>query len=134
VTRPALLAAAAVLAACAQPAPRGAVREPDFVALGQEPGWRLTLVENGEIVLDYDYGTRRAVFATPEPILPRWNGEIYETTSNGRSIRVEIRRGLTCRDTMSGAVYPTIVTVVIDGTEFKGCGGPPGSARPPAPD
>ncbi len=93
----------------------------DFRAVGEEPGWMLDIYTQNRIVLLWDYGEANAEFPLPEPILPRWNGEIYETRTAAHTLRVEIRR-TPCQDTMSGENFPTAVSVDIDGRTLTGCG------------
>ena len=107
----------AFAAACAYPAvttPPPAVES--YRALGQEPGWNLTI---GRGRIDYvgDYGATRISAPRPEP----------RTTSNGR--RYEAGRLVVditytrCNDAMSGHGYEHQVMVTADGDTVRGCGG-----------
>lgn len=93
----------------------------DFRAMGQEPGWLLDIYAQDRIVLEWDYAQQSAAFPLPEPVLPRWNGEIYETRNEAHALRIEIRR-FPCQDAMSGENYPATVAIVIDGARLNGCG------------
>ena len=105
------------LAACAYPA----VTTPppvaeSYRALGQEPGWNLTI---GRGRIDYvgDYGETRISAPRPEP----------RTTSTGRRYeagRLVVDIAYTrCNDAMSGHGYEHQVTVTADGDTVRGCGG-----------
>ena len=107
----------AFAAACAYPAvttPPPAVES--YRALGQEPGWTLTI---GRGRIDYvgDYGETRISAPQADP----------RTTSNGR--RYEAGRLVVdivyarCNDAMSGHGYEHQVMVIADGTIVRGCGG-----------
>jgi uncharacterized membrane protein len=105
-------------AACAYPAvttPPPAAQE-RYRALGQEPGWNVT-VENGAIDYVGDYGETRISARRPEP-RPTFNGRRYEA---GRLV-VDITY-TRCNDAMSGHGYEHRVMVVADGRTVTGCGG-----------
>jgi uncharacterized membrane protein len=105
------------LAACAPAAPPQAdpARE-HYEALGNEPGWRLT-IHNGRIDYVGDYGDTKISVARPEP-RPSINGRRYYA---GRLI-VDVTYSL-CNDAMSGRGYAHRVMVTADGKTVKGCGG-----------
>ena len=110
-----LLAAGA--AACAVPAittPFPAAEH--YRALGQEPGWNVTIAD-GRIDYVGDYGETRITVARPEP-RPTFNGRRYET----QRLTVDITYAR-CNDSMSGFGFEHQVTVIADGTSVRGCGG-----------
>ncbi len=72
---------------------------------------QLTLAETGAVL----------VFPKPAPLLPRWNGSIYETANADHALRVEIRNYLPCA-TPDRGLYPTAVNVRLDDREFAACG------------
>jgi membrane-bound inhibitor of C-type lysozyme/uncharacterized membrane protein len=93
-----------------------------FRAVGQEPGWQLE-IHPDRLVMVYQFGERRA--ATPNPGaltdpgaegVRRWDAT---TEAHVLSITVHDQE---CADTMSGELFPASVRVVLDGTEFVGCG------------
>ena len=109
----------AALAACAYPAavtptPQGA--QENYRALGQEPGWALTIA-NGRIDYQGDYGETRINVPRPDPITAI-NGHVYQA---GR-LQVHISHGR-CNDAMSGHGYADNVMVIADGKTVRGCGG-----------
>jgi hypothetical protein len=61
------------------------------------------------------------IFPKPEPQYPRWNGSIYRTSANGRSLRVEIHNNSDC-DTPGGFADLDRVVIVLDGQETEACG------------
>lgn len=98
-----------------------------YRAVGNEPGWALTI---GEDQLNYigDYGEVRITQPKPEPIIG-FAGEIYRTPR----LDVNIVHGR-CSDGMSDYVYADKVQVTADGKRVEGCGGkrtlPPGASPP----
>ena len=104
-------------AACAYPAvttPHPAAES--YRALGQEPGWNLTIAD-GRIDYVGDYGETRISAPRPEP-RPSFNGRRYETPR----LTVDITYSR-CNDSMSGHGYEHQVMVIAEGTTVRGCGG-----------
>ncbi len=93
----------------------------DFRAVGNEPGWLLELAGD-RVVLETDYGTSRYEFRTPqadvdvEARLTR-----YQVVENGQALSLELK-GQRCKDTMSGEIFPTRVSVTLNGRNLRGCG------------
>ncbi|HSO06072.1 MAG TPA: MliC family protein [Pelomicrobium sp.] len=95
-----------------------------FRANGNEPGWFMELTRGGNIVLVTQFGERRYVFPTPEPVTdPVDRTTEYRTTSAGRTL-VVLLEARECRDTMSGERFPTTVTVHLNREVLRGCGTP----------
>jgi putative lipoprotein len=92
----------------------------DFRAVGQEPGWVLEIRHDGNMLMEADYGSRRVLLDTPEPDMLD-DGERFEATDGEHRMSVEIHYAH-CNDAMSGAVYSSRVTVILDGREYRGCG------------
>ena len=113
---PAYLMAAGA-AACAVPAITTPPPDSEYYrALGQEPGWNVT-IQNGEIRYVGDYGETRITVPRPEP-RNTFNGRRYETDR----LVVDITYSR-CNDSMSGHGYEHQVMVIADGTTVRGCGG-----------
>jgi hypothetical protein len=72
---------------------------------------RLTMTSSGE----------ELVFPKPAPVLPRWNGSIYDTAAEGRVLHVEIRNDRPCQRA-DRQTYPVRVDVQLDGRDMPGCG------------
>ena len=87
-----------------------------YRALGQEPGWNLT-IGGGRIAYVGDYGETRITVPRPEP-RTTFNGRRYEA---GRLV-VDIVY-VRCNDAMSGHGYSHEVRVTADGRTVEGCGG-----------
>ena len=108
----------AATAACAYPATTNPPPGEDSVyrALGQEPGWTVTIT--GERI-DYagDYGETRITAPRPDP-RTTFNGHRYET----ERLVVDVTH-VRCNDTMSGHGYVDTVMVIADGNTLHGCGG-----------
>jgi len=87
-----------------------------YKALGNEPGWALTVRQNA-MLYQGDYGTVRIVEATPGEFSPRPG-----STRSGR-LTITIARG-PCSDGMSDKVWRDKVTVAVaGGRTAQGCGG-----------
>lgn len=109
----------ALTAACAYPAatnPPPVAETAAYRALGQEPGWSVTIAE-GRIDYVGDYGETHINVPAPDP-RTTFNGHRYET---GR-LTVDITHGR-CNDAMSGFGYADTVMVIADGKTVHGCGG-----------
>lgn len=114
---PAYLLFAATVA-CAYPAmTTGPTASDDnYRALGQEPGWSLTIA-GGRIAYVGNYGEKRITVHRPEP-RTTFNGHRYETAR----LIVDVTHGR-CNDAMSGHGYADQVMVIADGETYRGCGG-----------
>jgi heat shock protein HslJ len=110
----------AAAAACAYPAVTSPPPSPQstatYRAIGQEPGWTITISGNR---IDYagDYGETRISAARPEP-RTTFNGHRYETPR----LTVDVTH-TRCNDAMSGHGYADTVMVIADGKTVRGCGG-----------
>jgi uncharacterized membrane protein len=93
----------------------------DFRAVGQEPGWLLDIYIQDHIVLEWDYGEQRAVFALPEATSPVEGETRYDVEASGHVLSIIIRSS-PCQDVMSGEDFPARVDITIDGRELMGCG------------
>jgi len=99
---------------------RAAAAEP-FVALGQEPGWRLE-VNGDRIVILSQYGEKERSYPRPAAQLFPGRTDYRAMASGDDSAVVSIIDG-TCTDAMSGAAYPARVTVTMTDETLEGCGG-----------
>lgn len=109
-------AAAGCVAPVVVPIPLPVPTAETYRALGQEPGWNLT-ISGGRIDYVGDYGETRINVPAPAPITAI-NGHVYQA---GR-LQVHISHGR-CNDTMSGHGYTDNVMVIADGKTVRGCGG-----------
>lgn len=95
----------------------------DFRAVGNEPGWWLT-IDPERVVLVSHYGEQRVEFPVPEAetdvdrLLTR-----YRSRRAGREIVIELQ-AVGCRDSMSGEEFPARVSVSIGAERLQGCGRP----------
>jgi uncharacterized membrane protein len=115
VKRAGLVALALAACAPASPGPAAAAGE-RYEALGNEPGWHLT-IHDGRIDYVGDYGDTKIGVARPDP-RASINGRRYYA---GR-LTVDIIYSA-CNDAMSGRGYAHRVTVTADGKTVHGCGG-----------
>ncbi|WP_263080493.1 MliC family protein [Endozoicomonas sp. Mp262] len=98
------------------------LRGADYRAVGNEPGWYLELSLGGNLVYVGDYGTTRLLFKTPDPDVDQSRRTSTYKMNDGEhamSVRIE---GKECRDSMSGEVFDTTVTIYLDGKTLQGCG------------
>ena len=108
------------LSACSYPGMTGSSSAPPppttYRALGQEPGWTLTM--QGDRI-DYvgDYGETKISVSRPK-VITMFNGHRYETPR----LIVSISHGR-CNDAMSGQGYADQVMVIAEGRTVHGCGG-----------
>ncbi|MGQ0533734.1 MAG: hypothetical protein ACT4OF_13745 [Caulobacteraceae bacterium] len=92
-----------------------------FRALGHAPDFVLQIYRDDRITLTWD--AHHETFPKPEPMLPRWNGEIYETQNERHTLRVEVERYRPCADPPVGGETRSITVIVtLDGGELRGCG------------
>jgi uncharacterized membrane protein len=93
----------------------------DFRAVGNEPGWFMEL-DDDLLVLETDYGASRYEFSTP-PADVDVNARLtrYQAAEDGWHLLLELK-GTQCMDTMSGEMFPTRVSVTLNGRVFQGCG------------
>lgn len=93
----------------------------DFRAVGNEPGWWLT-IGSERMVFVGDYGKRRVEMATPEAeVFADQRFTRYTVRQAGAEVDIELR-GIDCRDSMSGEDFPVTVRVVFNGVQLHGCG------------
>ena len=88
---------------------------PSYKALGNEPGWTLTVTPE-TMIYEGDYGTVTITEATPSRFRPVAGR--YTATR----LTVTIAPG-PCSDGMSDLTYRDTVTIVADGKSVSGCGG-----------
>lgn len=90
-----------------------------FRAVGDEPGWIVTIDDSLEIHWDYD--EYRVTVAVPEAETE--DGVVrYSFTHEGTPFVITVREG-DCTDTMAGREYPAVVEVMIGDRKLTGCGG-----------
>lgn len=111
----------AALPACAQKGP-GLLDEfaGDYVARGNEPGWRVTVgAEEVDIVAAYGEDVRSSPRSATQVVDM---GQTLEMPQINARLSVEDHL---CRDDMSGMPYPHRAVLTLDGAEYRGCAGDP---------
>jgi uncharacterized membrane protein len=103
------------------------LRGVDFLAVGQEPPWRLEI--SAELILlttGYEQTRHEFPMQTPqsEPAAKVTRYQIKNTSADTHqtselSVVIE---GKECSDSMSGLGYAATVTAVLDGQQLRGCG------------
>ena len=96
-------------------------RGADLVAMGNEPGWRLELSLEGDMLYIGSYGTES--FRIPTPGFTRSdNGPyVFAARNAEHSLWVSIE-SKPCQDTMQGDQFEFSVSLVVDGRPLEGCG------------
>lgn len=95
--------------------------EERFRAHGNEPYWSLEITRS-----TLTFRTLEGSFITlpsPRPDIVT-GGRRYAARGEGHEITASVTDGV-CADDMSGMPYPSAVTTVVDGKEYRGCGGEP---------
>jgi putative lipoprotein len=94
----------------------------DFRATGNEPGWHLEISNKRDILLVTDYGqtTYQFTSATLQEE-PHAKSAVYHAR-NKRDIIEIVVTARPCRDTMSDAVFPATVSVIVNDKRLTGCG------------
>ena len=92
-----------------------------FRAVGNEPGWDLTIYRDSLILFNTSYGEDR--YAFPDPTRdpdPTAQPYIQRGETADHAIEVALSKG-PCADTMADVSYETVV-VTLDGETYNGCG------------
>jgi uncharacterized membrane protein len=93
----------------------------DFRAIGNEPGWDLTIFSD-RMVFNGNYGQTQYVFPSPKlETIKDIPVAHYKSKKIGHSITVTVKLA-SCRDSMSNDLFATHVTVSLDGKNYQGCG------------
>jgi uncharacterized membrane protein len=90
----------------------------DFRAVGNEPGWSLEIIAGNRMLLITDYGASRVELPLPKPYVNQTNRKTRWDTGE---LIVEIT-GRPCRDSMSGEIFESEVSVQWQGRMLSGCG------------
>lgn len=91
----------------------------DFRAIGNEPGWYLE-IKSDHLLFVGGYGTQRVL--TPGPVAQANDkGVSYHAITEANDLMVEVVDAV-CADTMSGELFPSQVTVTLNGRVLYGCG------------
>ena len=94
-----------------------------FRAHGNEPFWGLEISPTAITFLTPD--DPPLTLPSPAPALVTGRRR-YTTRGGGHQLTATVADRV-CTDGMSGMTYPSSVTVVVDGREYRGCGGDPAS-------
>lgn len=92
----------------------------DFRATGNEPGWYLEIYDGERMHFVYAYGEQEVT--TPVPVPTTEAGRtVYHAQAEAHDLTVMLE-DTACTDSMSGAAFPTTVSVTLDGETYRGCG------------
>ena len=94
----------------------------DFRAVGNEPGWVLTISEGNKVMFKSNYGQTINEFITSSPVTDQnTQSTLYQASEKEHTILITLK-GTPCSDTMSGEKFETTVSVTLDDKKFNGCG------------
>ena len=96
-------------------------RGADFIAMGNEPGWKLELSRKGDMLYVGDYGTVSFRIATPKSSHADKSPLIFAARDAEHSLWLSIE-DQPCVDTMKGDRFDVSVSLVVDGRPLTGCG------------
>ena len=95
-------------------------RGADLVAMGNEPGWKLEMSLQGDIVYSGDYGMVH--FRVPTPPGKQQAGvTIYQVDDGEHDMKLSIE-DRPCQDDMAGDHFDATVMLQLDGRQLRGCG------------
>ena len=94
----------------------------DFRAVGNEPGWVLEISNMADILFVTDYGQSRYSFVGAG-VSSATQGltTIYEARNDQGQIEIKLTAER-CGDTMSDEKFPVTVNVLLNQSEYNGCG------------
>jgi len=92
----------------------------DFRAQGHEPEWSFVMRRGTKADFIYDNGVKEMHFKLPKA---RESGDstLYHYGDNKTTMMIELHHRR-CRDTLSGKLFDTIVSIKKNGRMFTGCG------------
>ncbi|MGI9291477.1 MAG: COG3650 family protein [Gammaproteobacteria bacterium] len=94
----------------------------DFIAVGQEPPWRLE-IGNDMLLMKTGYEQTRYEFPLSEPASDTSSRTTRYTSGNtGNQTLTVLIEGKPCKDSMSGLPYSATVFVTLDNKTYRGCG------------
>lgn len=94
----------------------------DFRAQGQEPGWHLELIKEGETRYVGNYGQDSLTASTPKSTTSDENNTTeYHIQKEEQELNITIA-DTSCTDSMNGMEFPKTVTITVDGNTYRGCG------------
>ena len=96
-------------------------RGADLLAMGNEPGWKLELSQNGDMYYVGDYGTVKFRIPTPKPSRNGDGPYVYAARDSENSLWLSIE-SKPCRDTMKGDLFEVSVSLIANGKHLQGCG------------
>ncbi len=92
----------------------------DFRAVGNKPAWSLEIRNNDHLLMVLDDGMRRVLTPDPE-VEDRGRDRSYHAVTDAADLSIDIIEG-SCTDTLTGELFPSQVTVTLDGETYHGCG------------
>ena len=96
-------------------------RGADFVALGNEPAWKLELSRTGDMLYIGNYGMSSFRIATPTPSHANKSPLVFAAKNAEHSLWLSIE-DKPCTDTMKGNSFDVTVSLVVDDHHLSGCG------------
>ena len=100
-----------------------ATKDPNFMALGNNPDWHLEIFDEGnKVIFTTEDGVYKYRYTTLGPSLYRDElTTVYRVLNDDHSMNVTVK-GRVCQDSVTGKAYETTVIVTFDGFPYAGCG------------
>lgn len=95
----------------------------NWLAVGNEPGWRIELKEDGVFSYLGDYGETQFTAASGKVKLLPNDVREWQVKHDGKSLTLRLTN-TACQDDMAGTAYPMTAELMIDGKRLRGCGRP----------
>ena len=95
----------------------------DWLAIGNEPGWRVEVNEGERLTYDGDYGAVRIMTPAPPAAMADDGTRSWTIRTDAHRLTLELAP-IACQDDMAGTPYPLTARLVVDGKALRGCARP----------
>ena len=95
----------------------------DWLAIGNEPGWRVEVNEGERLTYDGDYGAVRIMTPAPPAAMADDGTRSWTIRTDAHRLMLELAP-IACQDDMAGTSYPLTARLVVDGKALRGCARP----------
>lgn len=105
------------------PMVRARLEGTDWLAVGNEPGWRVEVNEGERLTYDGDYGSIRIITPAPPAAIAGDGTRSWTIRTEAHRLTLELAP-IACQDDMAGTPYPLTARLVVDGKALRGCARP----------